>query len=208
MWYKNLIMNLTIIGDVHGKVHEYKKIIDKCKFSICVGDFGFEPEWGWLAKSVNCVQHKILMGNHDYYPVLNTHLASVAGSLVRGHFSDDVFCVRGAESIDKHLRIEGLDWFPNEELTYQEGLELFDYYVESKPKIVISHDCPQSALEKMFKMGWSYGKSQTRTMLEMMFQEHQPELWVFGHHHHSVEMNILGTRFVCLDELETLTIEL
>jgi hypothetical protein len=201
-------MKLTIIGDVHEKVHQYKKIIDKSKFSICVGDFGFEPEWGWLAKSVDCLRHKVLMGNHDYYPVLNTHLASIAGSLVLGHYSDDIFCVRGADSIDKHLRIEGLDWFANEELSYQEGLELFDYYIDSKPRIVISHDCPQSVMNHFWKYSWSFGKSNTRNLLEAMFNEHQPEFWFFGHHRESKDELINGTRFICLYELETFELEL
>jgi Icc-related predicted phosphoesterase len=44
--------------------------------------------------------------------------------------------------------------------------------------------------------------------LHMMFQEHQPKLWVFGHHHQSKDVQINGTRFVCLNELETMTLEL
>lgn len=198
-------MKLTLIGDVHGKVEQYKEIIDNCQFSICVGDFGFKKQWEWHIKNINPVNHVINMGNHDYIPYYN-----FLGSTRNYEFFEtlNLFTVRGAESIDKHLRTEGIDWFANEELTYQEQLEAFDFYCKVKPKIVISHDCPQTALTTMFKMGWSYGKSQTRTMLEMMFLEHKPDLWVFGHHHQSVKMNILGTEFVCLDELETLTIEL
>lgn len=198
-------MKLTVIGDVHGKVHEYKKIIDKCKFSICVGDFGFEPEWGWHSKSIEG-DHFINPGNHDYAPDFDRYNKSLKNWSYFEEYS--IFTVRGAESIDKHLRIEGLDWFPNEELNYQEQLEAFDKYCRVKPKIVISHDCPQSVLEKMFKMGWTYGKSQTRTMLEMMVQEHQPALWLFGHHHESKDEVINGTRFICLAELETFTIEI
>ena len=117
----------------------------------------------------------INMGNHDYLPFLNDD-ASLENYF---HFNlRSIFSVRGAESIDKHLRTEGLDWFPNEELTYQEGLAAFDAYVEAKPRIVISHDCPQSILESLFKMGWSYGKSQTRQLLQAMFEAHQPEYWL------------------------------
>lgn len=198
-------MKLTVIGDVHGKVHEYKKIIDKCKFSICVGDFGFEPEWGWHIKSVEG-NHRINPGNHDFGPYMKETLPSTGDF---GWWPDyKLMTIRGAESIDKHLRIEGLDWFVNEELNYQEQLEAFDWYCKVKPEIVISHDCPQSVLEKIFKMGWTYGKSQTRTMLEMMFQEHQPALWLFGHHHESRNAMINGTNFICLAELETFEIEI
>lgn len=203
-------MKLTIIGDVHGKVHEYKKIIDKCEFSICVGDFGFQPEWDYIfhylenlySDSDKFIQHWINMGNHDYIPYLNIR----PSLLNHTWFSNErIFTIRGAESIDKHHRIEGLDWFPNEELNYHEQLEAFDFYCKVKPKIVISHDCPQSVMEKLF--GYPE-KSQTRIMLEMMFQEHQPDIWVFGHHHKSKDAQINGTRFVCLAELETFDIEL
>lgn len=206
-------MKLTIIGDVHGKVERYKEITDNCDFSICVGDFGFEKEWMNVYEYFNELQlnsqiyqsHWINMGNHDFIPLLMSEYSLKNFTWFK---NEKIFTVRGAESIDRHLRAEGIDWFANEELNYQEQLEAFDWYCKVKPQIVISHDCPQIALETMFKMGWTYGKSQTRTMLEMMFREHKPELWVFGHHHFSCEQNILGTRFVCLDELETLTIEL
>lgn len=197
-------MKLTIIGDVHGKVHEYKKIIDKCEFSICVGDFGFEPEWNWLSKQINNNEepwnHWINPGNHDYGPYMRYQINQSCGNFA--YFDQfGIFTIRGAESIDKHLRIEGLDWFPNEELNYKEQLEAFDKYLEIRPKIVVSHDCPQSVMEKLF--GYPE-KSQTRTLLENMFQEHQPELWIFGHYHKSKDVQIEGTRFVCLSELELL----
>lgn len=84
-------------------------------------------------------------------------------------------------------------------------MEAFDKYCEVRPKIVVSHDCPQSVMMQLFRYP---EKSQTRTMLEMMFQEHQPELWIFGHHHKSKDEIINGgTRFICLSELETFEIK-
>lgn len=195
---------LTIIGDVHGKVEQYKEITDNCEVSICVGDFGFEKQWNWLYENIDSDRHVINPGNHDTNKGFTSQYST-------GHFSfqsiPNLFTVRGAESIDKHLRTEGIDWFADEELNYQQQLEAFDLYAKVKPRIVISHDCPQIIMESIFKMGWSFGKSQTRNMLQAMFDAHKPELWVFGHHHFSKDVNIFGTRFVCLDELETLTIE-
>lgn len=200
-------MKVVIIGDVHGLIRGYQNIINNCDFSICVGDFGFKKEWDWLQSHFGGSNHYINPGNHDYGPVLQYQTNQSCGNFA--YFDQfDIFTVRGAESIDKHLRIDGIDWFRNEELNYREQLEAFDKYCEIKPKVVISHDCPQSVLESIFKMGWSYGKTQTRTMLEMMFQEHQPELWIFGHHHTSKDEIVNGTRFICLDELETFDIEL
>lgn len=195
-------MNVTIIGDVHGHIKEYKEITDQCDISICVGDFGFEKEWDWHTKYIKG-NHSIVMGNHDYYPYLDTHPASLRNwNFLPGL---NIFTIRGAKSIDKHLRVEGRDWFANEELTYAEGLEAFDAYVKYKPKIVISHDCPQSVIEAMFKYAWM-DKSITTQLLQTMFEAHQPNLFIFGHHHSSKDMTINSTRFICLNELETFNV--
>ena len=191
---------LTIIGDVHGKIQQYKAIADQCESSICVGDFGFKKEWDWLEHNVDDMKHHIIMGNHDYYP----YVTNSPYSLMDASYTDEIFTVRGANSIDKHLRTEGLDWFANEELTYREGLEVFDKYCDLKPKIVISHDCPQSVMTSLF--GYSE-KSNTRNLLEAMFEAHKPDLWIFGHHHRSKDITIFGTRFICLNELETFEIK-
>ncbi len=200
-----MINGLTIIGDPHGKLDQYKKIISNSENTLSVGDLGFKNEWDEITRFVSEIDgfHKNNPGNHEYGPYVDNHKLSTGNF----QFFDalNLFTVRGAESIDKHLRTEGIDWFANEELNYQEQLAAFDEYCRVKPKVVISHDCPQTVMTSLF--GYT-GKSQTRTMLEMMFQEHQPQLWVFGHHHKSKDVQINGTRFVCLNELETLTIEI
>lgn len=198
----NSMKKLTFIGDVHGKVNEYKQITDNCDCSICVGDFGFKKQWEWLQTNPTNYPHYIVPGNHDYIPKIHKYPYTGNYDEIE-HYK--IFMVRGADSIDKHLRTEGLDWFADEELNYKEQLEAFDFYCKCKPRIVVSHDCPQSVMQSLF--GYPE-KSQTRNMLEAMFNEHKPELWVFGHFHQSKDVNILGTRFVCLDELETLTIEI
>lgn len=195
-------MNLTIIGDVHGKVDKYKEIVDQCDLSICVGDFGFEKEWNWHIDNVPFDHHYIVGGNHDYGPYLPI-TGRPCPSLGNFHADVHLFTVRGAKSIDHFHRTEGVDWFVNEELTYNEGLVAFDAYVDCKPNIVVSHDCPQSI--KMLLFGYP-DKTDTNQLLEAMFEAHQPKLWVFGHYHRSVDVVINGTRFVCLNELETLTI--
>lgn len=199
------MQKITFIGDVHGKVERYKEIIDNCDYSICVGDFGFKKQWEWLQNNPTSQSngpHYIVPGNHDYIPKINKHPYTGNHDEIE-HYK--IFVVRGADSIDKHLRTEGVDWFADEELNYQEQLEAFDAYCQCKPRIVVSHDCPQSVMQTLF--GYPE-KSQTRNMLQAMFNEHKPELWVFGHFHQSKDVNILGTRFVCLNELETLTIEI
>lgn len=193
-------MGITIIGDVHGKLERYNRIVDNCAVSICVGDFGFKKEWDWLEERYTYTGHRIIMGNHDYHPYRNSHYNSL-GNWNLSAFG--IFTVAGAFSIDKVYRIEGIDWFADEELTYSEGLECFDEYVKWKPSIVITHDCPQSIRELLFGIDQ---KSNTSNLLQAMFNEHQPDLWVFGHHHKSVNCKKGNTKFICLSELETLQI--
>ena len=143
------------------------------------------------------------MGNHDYIPYLNK-----PHSLGNWSFERGIFTIRGANSIDIHKREEGLDWFRNEELNYQETNDVFDAYLRIKPEIVVTHDCPASVAEILFGMPTSgvnkqFFKSTTRELLQGLFEEHQPRLHLFGHHHKSKDMIINGTRFICLAELET-----
>ena len=65
---------LLIIGDVHGKVNEYWKILqkwDKRHCSIQVGDFGFKKQHEWHLKNIDFSQHQINFGNHDDYSFLH-----------------------------------------------------------------------------------------------------------------------------------------
>lgn len=191
---------MTIIGDVHGKVYAYKEITDRCESSICVGDFGFKSEWDWHTRNI-VGDHLINMGNHDYIPYVNEHKASTKDW--NFYPENSIFTVRGAWSIDRMYRTEGVDWFPNEELSYQRGLECFDEYLKVKPEIVVSHDCPHQIRKYLFDIKQ---KSNTSNLLQAMFNEWKPKIWIFGHHHRSDKCKNGRTRFICLSELETLDV--
>lgn len=191
---------MKIIGDVHGKVDQYREIIMDCEESICVGDFGFQRHWDWWWKNIPSEiqsKHWINMGNHDYLPYLHRHPSCGDWKFFE---EKGIFTIRGAESIDRYHRTEGIDWFRNEQLTYTESLEVYDRIMEIRPKIIVSHDCPQQVMRSLF--GYN-DQSTTRQFLQEVFNEYQPELWIFGHHHQSKDARFYGTRFVCLTELET-----
>lgn len=193
---------MIIIGDVHCKIKKYFELISKCEKSIQLGDFGFKEEWDWLEKNVS-LNHKINMGNHDYIPYLNK-----PHSLGNWSFENNIFTIRGANSIDIHKRNEGIDWFSNEELNYQETNDVFDNWMETKPEIIVSHDCPNSIAEAFFGMPTTginkqAFKSTTRELLQGLLEIHQPSIWLFGHHHIHMDEVINNTRFICLAELET-----
>ncbi len=187
---------MLVIGDVHTKIEMYYEILKKHNFqkSIQVGDFGFKRAHQWHLDNLTD-DHKVNFGNHDDYNFLNEKYSCGNFS-----FSNDIMTIRGANSIDRYNRIENTDWFSNEELNYNEMGLCIDSYIENKPKIVISHDCPDEICKSLFGI---YDKSITRKGLQSMFEIHKPDLWIFGHHHESKNVNILGTQFVCLNELET-----
>jgi predicted phosphodiesterase len=192
---------MLIIGDVHGKVDKYWKILQKHKGeSIQAGDFGFKKEHEWHLKNIDNSRSKICFGNHDDYTYLNK-----PHSCGNYSYRDELglMTVRGAYSIDRAIRTEGRDWWREEEMTYKAMLEIYDFYAKTLPNIVISHDCPNIARIELFDC---FDKSSTSNLLQSLYNAHEPSLWVFGHWHKSVDKVIGKTRFVCLNELETFLI--
>ena len=197
---------MRIIGDVHGKVEQYKKIVCKANHeghkTLQLGDFGFKEHWDWLPRCKPRIEpqnHQIVMGNHDYTPYASVSPWS-AGNF--GYW-EGIFYVRGAHSIDRGHRLEGRDWFADEELTYIQGRDAMDQYMKLLPDVVVTHDCPQVIMQTLF--GYSE-KSNNRMLFEAMWEAHKPKLWLFGHHHQSKDINVLGTNFRCLNELEVFEI--
>lgn len=54
---------------------------------------------------------------------------------------------------------------------------------------------------------WHLGNI-TSDGLQAMFEIHQPDIWIFGHHHKSIDTIVNGTRFICLKEADYITIDL
>jgi hypothetical protein len=67
---------------------------------------------------------------------------------------------------------------------------------------MVTHDCPEQLLPYLVSHH-SVFTTRTGQAFANMFERYQPKLWVFGHHHKSFDMEVNGTRFVCLAELET-----
>lgn len=191
---------LTVIGDIHGKVKEYQKIISNVDSSIQLGDFGFRKEHNWHIANVDSNKHKIVFGNHD-----DTYFLDFPHSLGNTSWNAElsILTIRGADSIDRYRRCEGVDWFCDEELTYKQLLEAHNLCALYKPRIIITHDCPQEICASLFGIT---DRSRTRQCLQSIFELHQPDLWLFGHHHRSKNISINGTNFICLSELETYTL--
>lgn len=205
-------MKIRIVGDIHRKFEDYKNVVSNADYSIQLGDFGVgygnAQDWD---KSVMDWQlanptHKFFRGNHDNLSVCK-HMPNFVSD---GTYdpTTGIFVCGGAMSIDRFYNVEGISWWADEELSQRDFSIVMDAYEKTKPRIMLTHDCPQEVAQDFF-----YGKykllesSITRQALQSMFEIHKPELWIFGHWHSHRNMDFNGTKFICLEELQHIDIE-
>ena len=194
-----------IIGDIHGALYEYEYIIEDCKKSIQIGDFGIGFAGPYWHEQVNALHtkgnHRFIRGNHDNPDKCRKDMV---GYIEDGTIENDVMFIGGAWSIDWQWRTEGVSIWYNEELTYEEFAKLLEVYAVMKPRVMITHDCPLSIAQKEFidtGKGMSdraLVKTRTGQALQAMFELHQPEEWYYGHWHDTTTITDNGTKFQCL----------
>lgn len=181
---------MLIIGDVHGQYNQYLQLLIGEEKSIQLGDLGFD----YTPLANLPLTHRFIQGNHDNYDIKDPHALGDYGQ------HEGFYYIRGAKSIDRNARVEGVDWWRNEELSYLEFSHAIAQYATTKPDIMLSHDCPHSVCLNHF--GYT-DHSPTRMALQVALEHHRPKLWIFGHHHKSLDVTIDGTRFICLNILES-----
>lgn len=186
-------MKMRFIGDVHGKFSLYLALTDTCEESIQVGDFGVG--FG-IEAPIAGRNHRFIRGNHDNPEECNDHVLYLGDwGTYKG-----IFFAGGAFSIDRACRVEGRDWWRNEELTYKQMMEAGDLYVKTKPDVVVTHCCPRSIERELFDF-YEY-PNPTILWLESLLLFHVPKVWIFGHYHLTRDKVIDGCRYICLGELE------
>ena len=203
----------VFIGDVHGKYRQYERLIERYPDTIQVGDMGVgfkryvyhddEDRYFPNPPHAKMVQHnaRFIRGNHD-----NPGICKEQSQWIEdGHVEDGMMFIGGAVSIDRLYRREGYSWWDNEELSYDELDTLVLRYQLERPRIMVTHECPEYVANYMTDK--IDVPSRTRQAFDSMHYHHQPELWVFGHWHQSFDQVLEGTRFVCLNELETRELE-
>ncbi len=219
---------IRIIGDVHGRIaapplrkernvrdlfphspyrargerkRSYLQLVEQAKYSVQIGDLG--SDYGGLS-NIDPAFHFVIAGNHDNLRNLTPHFLGDFGfhsiSLPSGSF--DFFFLRGAQSIDVDRRDEGVNWWPDEELTDDQMNVAFDQYNSLRPQVVISHDCPTEVIPLIATIALEKAPSRTNSLLQSCFEAHSPAMWIFGHHHRNWSLrHESGTIFVCVGEL-------
>lgn len=207
---------ILLIGDVHGLWTDYAQLLEQHQpsASVQVGDFGigFWGENPLILDQVRQVMDTAGSGNNRYIRGNHDNPASCRADprCIKDATFDSqtgIFYLGGALSIDRHVRTEDINWWSDEELNTEQLYSAIDVYESAKPDIVISHECPEDVVGYLVPWYRVEYPSRTRQALGSMWSLHKPRKWLFGHWHSSISRMIDGCQFVCLDELETLTIE-
>jgi predicted phosphodiesterase len=190
---------LSFFGDTHGK---FDQLIAECQEHSTsdrvyqVGDLGI----GFKPVPSLPQNFKFIRGNHDDPELARAH----------DHFLGDygvdeygVGFISGAYSIDYSRRVEGVDWWRDEELGYYHLQEGIEQIVEAQPEIIITHTAPKVLRSNLIRHHYP---NRTDSALDELATRINPRYWVCGHFHKSFEVESNGTLFKCLNELETLTI--
>lgn len=190
---------VRIIGDVHTWYEKYAIIKNEVETSLQVGDFGF-GFWP-VPEDLFRDGDRFILGNHDH-PFMGRndphHLES-------GDEWEGIFVINGAMSTDRHNRIEGKDWWPEEEHTYEEFNSIMDKWEESNCEVIVAHTCPEE-IQARIVSHHSFDRSKTAQMLSSLVYIRKPKLFIFGHHHKPFDDVIDDVRYICLPELEYIDI--
>ena len=209
-------MKTLVVGDLHGDWGSLNQLINKKQPNLVLqcGDFGHWPalealskvrygEKHWNLQGVKAQDAHVLWcdGNHEDHWHLQENNVNYPGVtyMPRGSvrmLPDQrmVMFIGGAQSVDREQRVLGVDWFPEEVISYSEADRIMEY--GGPVDIVISHTCPVE-----FDIPGTYYKHNdpSRKVLSMVLEMYKPDLWYFGHWHTNVRGKYRNTRWECLD---------
>lgn len=171
-------MKFCFLGDVHENINYCLNLTKDYPDTtiVQIGDLGV----GFLSLDELYrlpSNFKFFPGNHDNRELCRK-LPHFLGDY--GEAYGKFFFVSGADSIDRCDRIEGVSWWPDEELTYQQAQDCLEKWEKSSVEILVSHDLPQSFAEG-YKL--IYERTLTRNLLQRMIEIKKPKLLIHGHHH-------------------------
>lgn len=195
---------MIFIGDVHGEFDLYHDRLEGLTGTIQLGDMGIGFGRDVLYRKLVARRHMFIRGNHDN-PEICRQLPQYLGDF--GYLEEsELFFVSGGYSVDRVYRTEGIDWWPDEELSLSQMPEVVDLYERSRPRIVATHDCPLELYDWIYP-GRACQESPTNLLFDTLLHIHRPKAWVFGHHHKSLRFDISGTRFIGLAPLEVVDLK-
>ena len=184
---------IVIMGDLHSDFGYLNRFINKKKPDIvlCAGDFGYWPT-NKNYREIKAHNSKIYWcdGNHEDFIALKNRASDEIqpnvfykprGSTLTLPNGQIVLFLGGALSVDRHYRVEGISWFKDEILTFND----FDYMPDPNMKVdlVISHTCPIDFNIPFLTMGDGKFYDESRRVLSHFLHVIKPKRWFFGHFH-------------------------
>jgi len=194
---------------------------------IIPGDFGFWPRARKNKPWTRKFPHKTVWvdGNHEDHEILlrldepnwgleSKNMPNLEGwqecleqweYKSRGTIEDGILYIGGAKSVGPNTSMRGIDWFPEENISYMDQERVFNAIEEYGPEnihTVISHDCPGS-----FDVSVACTSTGieiidgNRKFLEAVKQYVRPSRWYFGHYHRSMSGNEDGTYWRCVNKI-------
>lgn len=175
---------------------------------VIVGDFGFFPRIaddsaGILeynkyvqAKDTNDIPVRWIDGNHEDHELIEvmvnkgvkTHERYGAEHIRRGTYENRRLYIGGADSIDKHSRVQGIDWFPGENIKmrdYYTACENVDRWGHQTIDLLVTHEVPYSLLANI--ANWNSKDTpdghSNRMILDDIYNRYKPKVVIHGHHH-------------------------
>lgn len=180
---------MIFIGDIHGNhtvLRSYMKVIGKTEDVIQVGDFGIGFDAEIDAKLIEIAEEypnlRMIRGNHDDPQKIKEVPGFIPdGTVIQSNVGPIMF-IGGADSIDKHARTIGVDWWQDEEISMAEAYHIGSIYEQTKPTIVVTHTTSGTIAKTMFPEKTIY-KTLTQDFLDHIYEFHKPKINIFGHWH-------------------------
>lgn len=210
---------VIFLGDVHGDMSHVRRVANQYpnKIIVQIGDFGvgtpqsnggqFDESSrlgpGFIAPKyfLNLPSNvKFFCGNHDCRVEANK-LPMCLGDFGEAY---GFFFVSGADSFDKDMRINGISWWPDEELNHEQSNKCLDAWAKSSAEVLVCHDCPQRFAENYLLI---YERSHTRMLIDEMMRIRRPKLVISGHHHRKMVVNHHGIQWRGLDIRELFSVD-
>ena len=221
---------IFLVGDTHGDLDIYKLQsqrfpeginLTKNDYIIILGDVAilWSDNKSELIKWYDSQPWTTLWidGNHENHHKIqklksvkkfNSIVGKVSNSifhLKRGHVYDicgkKIFCMGGAESIDKMHRYEGISWWREEIPSTQEFNLGFDNIEKCNYEVdyVLTHTCPEYIQNELIRLNQIYNlkfNDPTCKYLEVIREKLNFKQWYFGHFH--LDVTIKKNTIVCM----------
>jgi len=198
---------IYLISDIHGNVDKAEELLKACpefiKNIVFLGDIGFGfPEFDidrFYCLLNNQYQNKVfylIQGNHDNADCFMNKSNVMAVTTYDWHKIIDIDGVRvlmipGAFSYDKNMRLPGVSWWDNEEMSYDALSNLIKNYKIAD--IILSHDAPLTSYFYFFpETKISKTNAALDEILDGTVKSGKSVRWFHGHLHFGYVNQIRG----------------